>query len=234
MRKNSRSRPRSLRAKPDRLSHAEAAALALTGITAIWAIEDTAQLQRGETILIQGGAGGVAGFAIQLAKYLGASVITTASAANAEYVRSLGADRVIDYNSEDFTKTVSGCDVVFDTVGDDVQVRSYDCVEAWRATGLGGPRAGRIQAVAHGRESVASGRVARIVRTWNGLSHCWTPGQWRRRRSLYTSRRSGRGAPCQRSTSSARQTGICGALSDDGYAAGPNSTAEILRVDKRA
>ena len=111
--------------KPDRLSHLQAAAMALTGITAIWAIEDTAELQVGETILIQGGAGGVAGFAIQLAKHLGASVITTASAANTDYVRSLGADRVIDYNAEDFTKVVSGCDVVFDTVGGDVQARSY-------------------------------------------------------------------------------------------------------------
>ena len=60
--------------KPDRLSHAEAAAMALTSLTAIWALEDTAQLKSGETILIQGGAGGVAGFAIQLAKHLGASV----------------------------------------------------------------------------------------------------------------------------------------------------------------
>ena len=111
--------------KPDRLSHAEAAALALTSLTALWALEDTAQLKRGETILIQGGAGGVAGFAIQLAKHLGATVITTASAANHAYVRGLGADRVIDYNFEDFAATVSGCDVVFDTVGGAVQVASY-------------------------------------------------------------------------------------------------------------
>src|ERR1700679_923459 len=102
--------------KPATLGHAEAAAVALTSLTAIWAIEDTAKLKAGETILIQGGAGGVAGFGIQLAKHLGATVITTASAANAEYVRGLGADRAIDYHSEDFTKTVSGCDVVFDTV----------------------------------------------------------------------------------------------------------------------
>jgi NADPH:quinone reductase-like Zn-dependent oxidoreductase len=115
--------------KPERLSHLEAAAMALTGITAIWAVEDTAQLQKGETILIQGGAGGVSGFAIQLAKYLGATVITTASAGNADYVRGLGADRVIDYNAEDFTKAVSGCDVVFDTVGDEVQVRSYSVLK---------------------------------------------------------------------------------------------------------
>jgi NADPH:quinone reductase-like Zn-dependent oxidoreductase len=111
--------------KPARLGHAEAAALGLTSLTALWAIEDTAQLKAGETILIQGGAGGVAGFAIQLAKHLGAKVITTASAANHDYVRRLGADQVIDYNVEDFSKTVADCDVVFDTVGGDVRAGSY-------------------------------------------------------------------------------------------------------------
>jgi NADPH:quinone reductase-like Zn-dependent oxidoreductase len=111
--------------KPSRLGHAEAAAMGLTSLTALWAIEDTAQLKAGETILIQGGAGGVAGFAIQLAQHLGATVITTASARNHDYVRQLGADRVIDYNAEDFAAVVTGCDVVFDTVGGDVQVRSY-------------------------------------------------------------------------------------------------------------
>jgi NADPH:quinone reductase-like Zn-dependent oxidoreductase len=115
--------------KPDSLDHAEAAAMALTSLTAIWALEDTARLQRGETVLIQGGAGGVAGFAIQLAKHIGATVITTASARNHDYVRGLGADRVIDYNTEDFTKTVSGVDVVFDTVGGEVQARSYEVLK---------------------------------------------------------------------------------------------------------
>src|SRR5579863_8960121 len=111
--------------KPEALDHAEAAAMALTSLTAIWALEDTAHLQPGETILIQGGAGGVAGFAIQLARHIGANVITTASARNHDYVRSLGADRIIDYNTEDFTQTVAGADVVFDTVGGEVQARSY-------------------------------------------------------------------------------------------------------------
>jgi NADPH:quinone reductase-like Zn-dependent oxidoreductase len=115
--------------KSDRLGHAEAAAMALTGLTALWALEDTAQLKAGETILIQGGAGGVAGFGIQLAKHLGATVITTASARNHDYVRSLGADRVIDYNTEDFTQVVTDCDAVFDTVGGEVQVRSYDVLK---------------------------------------------------------------------------------------------------------
>jgi NADPH:quinone reductase-like Zn-dependent oxidoreductase len=111
--------------KPDSVGHVEAAAMALTSLTALWAIEDTALLKAGETILIQGGAGGVAGFGIQLAKYLGATVITTASARNHPYVRGLGADRVIDYNVENFATAVSGCDVVFDTVGGDVRAGSY-------------------------------------------------------------------------------------------------------------
>jgi NADPH:quinone reductase-like Zn-dependent oxidoreductase len=111
--------------KPDGLSHVDAAALALTGLTAMSAIEDTLKLQRGETILIQGGAGGVASFAIQLAKHIGARVITTASAANHSYLRGLGADEIIDYNAQDFTQVVIGCDAVFDTVGDDVAQRSF-------------------------------------------------------------------------------------------------------------
>ncbi len=111
--------------KPEGLSHAEAAALGLVSLTALTAIEDTAHLKAGETILIQGGAGGVAGFAVQLAKHLGAKVITTASAGNHAYVRSLGADQVIDYNAEDFTKIGPVCDVVFDTVGGNVRAGCY-------------------------------------------------------------------------------------------------------------
>ena len=115
--------------KPKLLGHVEAAAMALTGLTALWALEDTARLRAGETILIHGGAGGVAGIAIQLAKYLGASVITTASTHNHDYVRELGADRVIDYQAEDFAAAVHDCDVVFDTVGGDVQIRSYSVLK---------------------------------------------------------------------------------------------------------
>ncbi len=106
--------------KPEKLTHVECAAVALIGLTALCSVEDTLQLKSGETILIQGGAGGVAGFAIQLAKHIGARVITTASAANHDYLRSLGADQIIDYNTQDFTKVVSACDAVFDTVGGEV------------------------------------------------------------------------------------------------------------------
>jgi len=111
--------------KPSGLSHVDAAALALTGLTALCSIEDSLKLKSGETILIQGGAGGVASFAIQLAKHLGARVITTASSANLSYLRGIGADQVIDYNTTDFTKAVSNCDAVFDTVGGDVAARSF-------------------------------------------------------------------------------------------------------------
>jgi NADPH:quinone reductase-like Zn-dependent oxidoreductase len=111
--------------KPNNLSHVDAAALALTGLTALSAVEDTLKLKPGETILIHGGAGGVAGFAIQLAKHIGARVITTTSAANRDYVRGLGADEIIDYNAMDFTEVVTGCDAVFDTVGGDVAEKSF-------------------------------------------------------------------------------------------------------------
>jgi NADPH:quinone reductase-like Zn-dependent oxidoreductase len=111
--------------KPDGMSHVDAAALALTGLTALVSVEDTLKLQRGETILIQGGAGGVAGFAIQLAKHIGARVITTTSTPNLDYVRSLGPDEVIDYKTQDFTQVVKNCDAVFETVGGDVAMKSF-------------------------------------------------------------------------------------------------------------
>jgi NADPH:quinone reductase-like Zn-dependent oxidoreductase len=135
--------------KPDSLSHVEAAALALTGLTALVSIEDTLKLKRGETILIQGGAGGVASFAIQAAKHIGARVISTTSAANLDYVRKLGADQVIDYKAQDFTKAVSGCDAVFDTVGGDVATRSFAVLRP----------GGRAAFIASGQTAPASPRA---------------------------------------------------------------------------
>jgi NADPH:quinone reductase-like Zn-dependent oxidoreductase len=111
--------------KPAAMSHAEAAAMALTGLTAIISIETTLKLRRGETMLVQGGAGGVASFAIQLAKHIGARVITTTSASNCDYVRGLGADEIIDYNTQDFASAVGGCDAVFDTVGGEAAAKSF-------------------------------------------------------------------------------------------------------------
>ena len=111
--------------KPADLPHVSAAALALAGLTALSAVEDTLKLKSGETILVQGGAGGVASFAVQLAKYLGAHVITTARAANHAYLREIGADEIIDYTASDFTQIGQRCDAVFDTVGGDVAQKSF-------------------------------------------------------------------------------------------------------------
>jgi NADPH:quinone reductase-like Zn-dependent oxidoreductase len=158
--------------KPGDLSHDNAVALALTGLTALNSIEDTLKLQRGETILIQGGAGGVASFAIQLAKHIGARVITTASAANHAYVRSLGADDVIDYNARDFTQAVANCDAVFDTVGGDVAQRSFAVLKpggraAFIASGAQAPRPERPDVTAL-RPPVGRGRapLERIVKLY--------------------------------------------------------------------
>ena len=155
--------------KPASLSHVDAAALALAGLTALVAIEDTLKLKAGEVILIQGGAGGVASFAIQLAKHIGARVITTASAANLDYVRSLGADQVIDYNAQDFTKVVSGCDAVFDTVGGSVTQGSFTVLRpggraAFIASGAQAPKPPRAD-VQSLRPNVARDRphLERIV-----------------------------------------------------------------------
>jgi len=110
--------------KPAGLSHVNAAALALVGATAIVSL-DTVGLAAGETILIHAGAGGVGGFAVQYAKHLGATVYATASARNHDYVRDLGADEVIDYTRQDFTRAVPKCDVVFDTIGGKVHEQSF-------------------------------------------------------------------------------------------------------------
>jgi NADPH:quinone reductase-like Zn-dependent oxidoreductase len=134
--------------KPEKLSHVQTAAIALTGLTALISIEETLRLKRGETILIQGGAGGVAGFAIALAKHLGARVITTASAGNHDYVRKLGADEVIDYRSQDFAKAVKNVDAVFDTVGGDVTQQSFAVLKP----------GGRLASVAGGATAPASPR----------------------------------------------------------------------------
>jgi NADPH:quinone reductase-like Zn-dependent oxidoreductase len=139
--------------KPDSLAHLHAAAVGLTGLTAAVSIEDTLRLKAGETILIHGGAGGVAGFAIQLARHIGARVITTTSAANADYVRSLGAHEVIDYHATDFTHAVRDCDAVFDTVGGDVALRSFDVLRpggraAFIASGMTAPPAPRRDLIA--------------------------------------------------------------------------------------
>jgi NADPH:quinone reductase-like Zn-dependent oxidoreductase len=140
------------RRRPE-LSHIETAAVALAGLTAAISLEECLGLGAGETILIQGGAGGVAGFAIQLAKHLGARVITTASEPNHEYVRGLGADEIIDYNREDFRGLGKTCDAVLETVGGEVALRSFEVLKpggraAFIASGASAPKSPRGDATA--------------------------------------------------------------------------------------
>lgn len=120
--------------KPAALSHLEAASLTLVGGTAWEALVGRAALRVGESILIHGGAGGVGHVAIQLAKAIGAKVFTTVREANAEFVRGLGADEVIDYEKEDYVAAIMrltggrGVDVVFDTIGGNTLSRSPDAL----------------------------------------------------------------------------------------------------------
>ncbi len=116
--------------KPRNLSHVEAASLTLVGGTVWEAFVSRAALRVGETILIHGGAGGVGTIAIQVAKAIGARVITTTLAKDHEFVRALGADEAVDYTSTDYVDAVNaltggrGVDVVFDTIGGDTLTRS--------------------------------------------------------------------------------------------------------------
>ncbi|MCW4464274.1 NADP-dependent oxidoreductase [Glutamicibacter sp. MNS18] len=109
---------------PRSASLVEAASLPVVGLTAWQGLVNMGQLRKGQTVLIHGGSGGVGAIAIQLAKHLGATVATTVSSANADFVRDLGADIVIDYGSEDFAQRVRDVDLVLDTQGGDVLKKS--------------------------------------------------------------------------------------------------------------
>lgn len=116
--------------KPATLTHNQAAAVPLAGLTAWQALFDHAQLKAGERVLIHAGAGGVGSFAIQFAKSAGAHVIATASAGNEALVRGLGADEFVDYRSQRFEDVLSKVDVVLDTIGGDTQERSIQLLNA--------------------------------------------------------------------------------------------------------
>jgi NADPH:quinone reductase-like Zn-dependent oxidoreductase len=112
--------------KPATLAFTEAAAVPLSALTAWQALFDHGELQGGQRVLIHGGAGGVGSFAVQLARWRGAQVMATASARDAELVRELGADEVIDYRAQRFEEAVADMDLVFDTVGGETWERSWD------------------------------------------------------------------------------------------------------------
>jgi NADPH:quinone reductase-like Zn-dependent oxidoreductase len=105
--------------KPAGMSHEQAAALPVSGLTAWQALFDSGGLQAGQTALVAGGAGGVGHLAVQFAKHAGARVIATGSSRNRDFVLGLGADEYIDYSSQDVGEAASDVDVAFDTVGGD-------------------------------------------------------------------------------------------------------------------
>jgi NADPH:quinone reductase-like Zn-dependent oxidoreductase len=112
-------------AKPRQLDHEHAAAVPLAALTAWQGLFDHGRLKTGQRVLIHGAAGGVGHFAVQLAKNAGAEVFATASSSDAQFLRELGADRVIDYRSERFEEAVSDVDLVFDLIGGETQERSW-------------------------------------------------------------------------------------------------------------
>ncbi len=111
--------------KPKSIDHLHAAALPLSGLTAWQTLFDAAALAAGQRVLIHAAAGGVGHLAVQLAKWKGAHVIGTAAAKNHEFLRKLGVDQVVDYNTERFEDVVQPVDVVLDTIGGDTQERSW-------------------------------------------------------------------------------------------------------------
>jgi NADPH:quinone reductase-like Zn-dependent oxidoreductase len=103
--------------KPEGVSFEQAAAVPIAGLTALQALRDKGQLQPGQKVLINGAAGGIGTFAVQITKSFGANVTGVCSTKNVELVRSLGADRVIDYTREDFTQDSERYDLLLDNVG---------------------------------------------------------------------------------------------------------------------
>ena len=110
--------------KPKNLTMEEAASIPLVGLTAWQVLIERVNLKKGQKVLIHAGSGGVGTFAIQLAKHLGATVATTTSTANVDLVKSLGADIVIDYKKEDFSKVLNDYDVVLNSLDNDTLEKS--------------------------------------------------------------------------------------------------------------
>jgi len=115
--------------KPRTLDFVEAASVPLAGLTAWQGLFRYGELQSGQRVLIHGGSGGVGHFAIQFAKVVGAYVITTVSEQHVDFVRSLGADEVIDYKKQRFEEVVRDVDLVFDLIGGETQDRSWDVLK---------------------------------------------------------------------------------------------------------
>lgn len=126
--------------KPSSVSMEEAGSLPLVALTAWQALVERGNVQPGQKVLIHAGAGGVGSIAIQLAKHLGATVATTASASNADFVRGLGADVVIDYRAQDFEQQLTEYDLVLDSLGGENLEKSLRVLRpGGKAIGISGP-----------------------------------------------------------------------------------------------
>jgi NADPH:quinone reductase-like Zn-dependent oxidoreductase len=152
-----------LAVKPQEISFEQAACLPTAGITALQGVRDKGKVQTGQTVLINGAAGGVGTFAVQIAKSLGARVTAVCSTRNVELLRSIGADEVIDYTCEDFARSAQHYDLVFDLVGN----RSLaDCLRAvqprgtYIACGGGGPDRSTMDLLARLLQNAVRSRFA--------------------------------------------------------------------------
>ena len=150
----------SLALKPKNLTMEEAASIPLVGLTAWQALVEKADLKKGQKVFIQAGSGGVGTFAIQLAKHLGASVATTTSTGNVALVKSLGADVIIDYKTQDFEQVLRDCDVVLNSQDGKTLEKSLRVLKAGgKLISISGPPDPEF-----GRDIAASGFVNLVMR----------------------------------------------------------------------
>ena len=147
---------------PKTTNFIEAAAVPTAGLTALQALFDIARLDKGQTVLIHGAAGGVGSFAVQFGKWKGAHVIGTASSHNQQFLQSLGVDEVIDYRTQRFETVMNDLDIVLDTIGEDTFERSWDVLKP------NGFLVTTVAAIPEGAAEAHGVRAKRIVSQPNG------------------------------------------------------------------
>ena len=167
----------SLVPKPPEMSFEEGASLGIGTRTAWAALFDSAGLERGQTILVQGGAGGVGMWGVQLARWKGAKVIATASTRNIDFIKSLGADVAVDYTTTRVETVASGVDVVFDTVGEGVQEQSWQTLKKGGilVTIVGSPD--EMLAERHGVKGMRVGRPSNSIEIFNTVNELIASGE---------------------------------------------------------
>lgn len=145
-------------AKPDKLSHGDAASLPLVGLTTVQGVTDRAKAKPGQSILIHAGSGGVGTFAVQYAKAIGLTVTSTTSSRNVDLVRSLGADHVVAYDKEDYRARPDRYDIVFDMLGGDTLMDAFNVVKRGGAViSIAGPPTAEVA------RQVKAGLIVRIA-----------------------------------------------------------------------